>query len=210
MSDVSRALRPPWPNLAVQREGVHFGIWVFLASEILFFSGLFVTYSIYRSFNPRAFAEAGRHAELFYGTINTALLLTSSMTMAVALRASKARLRKMTLMTLALTLLLGLGFLLCKGLEYRDDLSEHLFPGAHFAIASPQAQLFWTLYWIMTGVHAIHMSGGIVAVLAVWALFWRRTIPVQDSTMEGVATYWHFVDSVWLVLFPLLYLVGRS
>ena len=210
MSNVSRALQEPWPDLAVQREGVHFGIWVFLASEILFFSGLFLTYAVYRSFNPQAFAEAGRHAEIFYGTLNTGLLLTSSMTMAVALRASRARSRRITLTALALTVLLGFGFLFCKGLEYHDDLSKHLFPGPHFAIASPPAQLFWSLYWIMTGIHAIHMSGGIAAVVTVWVLFWRRTIPVQNSTMEGVAAYWHFVDLVWLVLYPLLYLVGRS
>ena len=210
MSDVSRALQEPWPNLAAQREGVHFGIWVFLASEILFFSGLFITYAVYRHFNPQAFADAGKETNLFYGTLNTGLLITSSMTMAVALRAAKARLLVMTLTGLALTMLLGLGFLLCKGLEYEDDVSKNLFPGPAFPLAPGPTQLFWMLYWIMTGLHAIHMSAGILAVVTVGILFWRRIIPVQGSTMEGVATYWHFVDSVWLVLYPLLYLVGRS
>ena len=210
MSGASGALQEPWPNLAVQREGVHFGIWVFLASEILFFSGLFITYAVYRSFNPDAFYAAAAHTELFYGTLNTAILLTSSMVMTVALRASAARLRGITLACLALTALLGLAFLFCKGLEYRDDLHKHLFPGAAFPLSSPQTQLFWMLYWIMTGIHAIHLSAGIAVVVAVAVLFWRRVIPVQDSTMEGVATYWHFVDLVWLVLYPLLYLVGRS
>lgn len=209
MTDVSRALQPPWPNLAVQREGVHFGIWVFLASEILFFSGLFVTYAIYRSFNPQAFAEAGRHAEIFYGTLNTGLLLTSSMTMAVALRASKARLRGMTLAALALTVLLGFGFLLCKGLEYHDDISKNLFPGPHFAIASPPAQLFWMLYWIMTGIHAVHLTAGVLIVLTVVVLLNWEIAPIQGSTIEGLSIYWHFVDCVWIVLFPLLYLIGR-
>jgi len=210
MSDVSRALQEPWPDLAAQRKGVHFGVWVFLASEILFFSGLFITYAVYRSFNPQAFAEAAKHTEIFYGTLNTGLLLTSSMTMTVALRAATARLRGLTLATLALTAALGLAFLFCKGLEYNDDLAKHLFPGPAFPLVPAQTQLFWMLYWIMTGIHAAHLTGGIIVVVVVAVLFWRKTIPVQGSTMEGVATYWHFVDSVWLVLYPLLYLVGRS
>ena len=105
---------------------------------------------------------------------------------------------------------LGLAFLFCKGLEYRDDLTKNLFPGADFPLKPPQTELFWMLYWIMTGIHAVHLSAGIAVVITVTVLFSRRIVPVQDSTMEGVATYWHFVDSVWLVLYPLLYLVGRS
>jgi cytochrome c oxidase subunit 3 len=210
MSDLSRAVQEPWPNLAVQRQGVSVGIWVFIASEILFFSGLFISYAVYRSFNPEAFRAAAAQTELFYGTLNTGILLTSSMVMTVALRASTAQLRGVTLACLGLTALLGVAFLFCKGLEYRDDLHKNLFPGAAFPLTPPQTQLFWMLYWIMTGIHAVHLSAGIAVVMAVAVLFWRRVIPVQGSTMEGVATYWHFVDSVWLVLYPLLYLVGRS
>ncbi len=210
MSDVSRALQEPWPDLAVQRTGVSVGIWAFLASEILFFSGLFITYAVYRVSNAQAFQVAAAETELFYGTLNTAILLTSSMTMTVALRASGARLRRVTIACLAITAVLGLAFLFCKGLEYRDDLAKHLFPSADFSLKPPQTELFWMLYWIMTGIHAVHLSAGIAVVTVVTVLFWRRVVPVQDSTMEGVATYWHFVDSVWLVLYPLLYLVGRS
>jgi len=210
MSDVSRALQEPWPDLAVQREGVSFGIWVFLASEILFFGALIAAYAVYRSLNPEAFARAAEHTEILYGTINTVLLLTSSVTMTIALRASAARLRRITIVCLMLTLALGLAFLLVKGLEYKDDIDKSLIPGASFPLADPPTQLFWMLYWIMTGIHAIHLSAGILVVATVAVLFWRRIIPVQDSTMEGVATYWHFVDSVWLILYPLLYLVGRS
>jgi cytochrome c oxidase subunit III len=179
-------------------------------NDQVYFSALFVTYAVYRCFNAAAFTEAAKHTELFYGTLNTGLLLTSSMTMTVALRAATARLRTITMVALTLTALLGLGFLLVKGLEYHDDLTKSLFPGVGFPLSSPPTQLFWMLYWIMTGVHAVHLSAGIVVVIVVMVLFWRRAIPVQDSTMEGVATYWHFVDSVWLVLYPLLYLVGRS
>ncbi len=210
MSDVARALQEPWPDLRLQRQGVSLGMWLFLASEALFFAGLFVTYAVYRSFNAEAFRIAGAHTEIVYGAVNTALLLTSGLTMTVALRAATARLRDLTLICLGLTAALGIVFLACKGIEYHDDLARHLFPGADFPLAPPPTQMFWALYWIMTGIHAVHLSAGIVVVLVVFTLFERRSIPVQGSTMEGVAIYWHFVDAVWLILFPLLYLAGRS
>ena len=208
MSDA--ALREPWPDLRLQREGVGLGMWIFLASEVLFFAALFVTFAVYRSFNAEAFRVAGAHTEIVYGSINTALLLTSSLTMTIALRAATAFLRRLTLVCLAVTAALGLAFLICKGLEYHDDLAKHLFPGAGFRLSPPATEMFWGLYWIMTGIHAVHLSAGIGVVLVVFALFQRRAIPVQGSTMEGVAIYWHFVDLVWLVLYPLLYLGGRS
>lgn len=210
MTDIGRALQEPWLDLTLQREGVGLGIWVFLASEVLFFAGLFITYAVYRSLNPQAFDEAAAHTAIFYGSLNTAILLTSSLTMTVALRAATAQLRAVTVYCLAATAVLGLGFLVCKGLEYRDDIAQNLVPGAHFPLPAQATQLFWSLYWIMTGIHAIHLSAGILVVLAVIVLFQRGIIPVQGSTMEGVATYWHFVDSVWLILYPLIYLAGRS
>jgi len=210
MSDTAGALQHPWPNLRLQREGVGLGMWMFLASEVLFFGGLFVSYAVYRSFNEEAFRIAGEHTEIVYGTINTVLLLTSSLTMTVALRAATANMRDLTLACLAVTAALGVAFLICKGLEYREDLKEHLFPDPHFPLSPPATQMFWGFYWIMTGIHAVHLTGGIAIVLVVLVLFKRRVIPVQGSTMEGVAIYWHFVDSVWLVLYPLLYLAGRS
>jgi cytochrome c oxidase subunit III len=210
MSDLARALQEPWPDLRLQREGVSLGVWFFLASEVLFFGGLFATYAVYRSFNADAFRVAGAQTAIVYGSINTVLLLTSSLTMTVALRAATARLRDLTLLCLGATAALGAAFLICKGLEYRADLAKHLVPGPNFPLSPPATQMFWGLYWIMTGIHAIHLTGGIAVVLTVFTLFKRRVIPVQGSTMEGVAIYWHFVDSVWLVLYPLLYLAGRS
>jgi cytochrome c oxidase subunit III len=210
MSDASALLHEPWPDLRLQREGVSFGVWVFLASEVLFFGGLFLGYTVYRNFNAEAFRLAASHTEIVYGTINTGLLLTSSMTMTIALRAATVGMRQTTLILLAVTLALGIAFLATKGLEYASDLEKHLFPGPEFPLSPPAAQLFWAYYWVMTGIHAVHLSGGIIVVAAVSVLYWRRIIPVQGSTMAGVATYWHFVDAIWLVLFPLLYLVGRS
>lgn len=210
MSDTAGALQHPWPNLRLQREGVGLGMWLFLASEVLFFGALFIGYAVYRSFNEDAFRIASAHTEIVYGSINTFLLLTSSLTMTVALRAATANMRDLTLVCLAVTAALGIAFLICKGLEYREDLKEHLFPGPHFPLSPPATQMFWGFYWIMTGIHAVHLTGGIAVVLVVFILFKRRVLPVQGSTMEGVAIYWHFVDSVWLVLYPLLYLAGRS
>lgn len=210
MTDAAGALQEPWPDLALQREGVSLGMWVFLMSEILFFAGLFCTYAVYRGFNPDAFRLAASHTEIFYGATNTVILLTSSLTMTVALRAATARLRRLTIACLVVTAVLGLAFLAVKGMEYREDFAKALVPGEEFSLTPPETQLFWMLYWIMTGIHAIHLSAGVFVVGAVAALFARRVVPVQGSTMEGVAIYWHFVDSVWLVLFPLLYLGGRS
>jgi cytochrome c oxidase subunit III len=210
MTDIAGALREPWPDLRLQREGVGLGMWFFLASEVLFFGGLFISYAIYRHFNAEAFRVAGAHTQIVYGSINTAILLTSSFTMTVALRAATLRIRRLTILCLGATALLGIAFLACKGLEYRQDIAEHLFPGANFPLSPPATQLFWGLYWIMTGIHAIHLTAGIGVVLVVLTLFQRQIVPVQGSTMEGVAIYWHFVDSVWIVLYPLLYLAGRS
>jgi cytochrome c oxidase subunit 3 len=204
------ALQEPWPNLRMQREGVSLGMWIFLVSEVLFFGGLFITYAVYRSLNFDAFRIAGAQTDILYGSINTAILLTSSLSMTIALRAATIQLRRLTLLSLGLTAALGVAFLICKGLEYHDDLTKHLLPGPGFPLAPPATQVFWGLYWIMTGIHAIHLTGGILVVFAVFMLFKRDVIPVQGSTMEGVAIYWHFVDSVWLILFPLLYLGGRS
>jgi cytochrome c oxidase subunit III len=210
MTDLARALQEPWPNMRLQREGVGLGMWFFLASEVLFFAALFCSYTIYRSFNAEAFRIAGAHTKIVYGSINTAILLTSSFTMTVALRAATAQLRGLTLRGLGATAVLGVGFLICKGLEYRSDILEGLVPGPNFPLHPPVTEIFWSLYWIMTGIHAIHLTAGIGIVIVVMILFGRRVIPVQGSTMEGVAIYWHFVDCVWIFLYPLIYLVGRS
>lgn len=210
MTDIAAALREPWTDLDRQREGVTVGIWLFIASEVLFFGALFLGYGVYRSLYPEAFRIAGAQTEVLYGSVNLLLLLTSSAAMTIAVDASQQRMRRTTLVALALTILLGAGFLLCKGLEYRDDVAKGLFPGAHFTMQPPQTQLFWAFYWVMTSVHAIHLATGIVVVGVFAWMLWRRILPVGTPAILGVATYWHFVDTVWIILFPLLYLVGRS
>lgn len=204
------AVREPWHDLARQRQAVAVGIWLFVASEVLFFGALFLGYGVYRSLYPEAFRIAGAQTEVFYGSVNLVLLLASSAAMTIAVDAARQEMRRITVFCLALTIALGIAFLVCKGLEYRDDIARGLVPGRHFPLQGPHTQLFWAFYWVMTSVHAVHLATGIVAVAILAALLWRRAIAVQTPAVFGVATYWHFVDTVWIILFPLLYLVGRS
>ena len=148
---------------------------------------------------------------LLYGTLNTAILLTSSLTMALAVHAARANNMRSALRFLLITSRWGLAFLAVKGLEYHKDLEEHLWPGPHFRTdLPPQAQIFWFLYWVMTGVHAIHVTVG-VGVLSViaWMTARGRFSAAYHTPVEVSALYWHFVDIIWIYLYPLLYLINR-
>ncbi|MGY3453980.1 cytochrome c oxidase subunit 3 [Bradyrhizobium sp. USDA 4353] len=213
MSDESALLREPWLDFNRQREAGKFGIWVFLGSEMLFFGALLLTYTVCRIEHPDAFAVAGHETNIWYGTINTAVLLTSSLTMAMASQAaeSPAQLRRLVLNCLLATALLGLAFVVIKGFEYKEDIDKHLVPGTGFALPQPGAQLFYGLYWLVTGVHAVHLSIGIVLVSRLFWEFYRRELPTQaNPELEVAALYWHLVDIVWIFLYPLIYLPGRS
>ena len=210
MSDAPVLLREPWPNIERQREGVTFGIWLFIASEILFFGGLFLGYTLYRNIYPDAFKIAAQETEVFFGTLNTAILMTSSLTMAVASRGATRGFRRMTLWCLAVTVTLGCTFLVCKGFEYRDDIVNGLVPGPHFRLQPPATQIFWGFYWVMTGIHAIHVTAGIGVVSTIALQLYRRRIPLETTAIEAVALYWHLVDVIWIFLLPLLYLGGRA
>jgi cytochrome c oxidase subunit 3 len=205
------ALREPWHALARQREAASFGLWVFLGSELLFFGGLFLAYTVYRVVHPDAFLTAARETDVVYGTANTAILLTSSLTMALAARGAEAGLRRLALLSLAGTVALGCAFLVVKGFEYAEDIEHGLLPGHGFRLTPPATQLFFALYWIMTVVHAVHLTIGIGAVARLFVQGWRRTLPLRTSpAVEATALYWHLVDVIWIVIFPLLYLVGRA
>lgn len=210
MSDISRALHEPWPSLNRQKEAVSFGIWAFLASEVLFFGGLFLAYTIYRNLYPHGFVAAARETEIVFGTLNTAVLMTSSLSMAVAVRAAESSMRRLTFWCLIATAALGLVFLIAKGFEYHDDIVNHLVPGQDFKLHERGAEIFWAFYWIATGVHAIHLTIGIVIVITVATMVYRRAAPLHSPRYEGVALYWHLVDIIWIILLPLLYLVGRA
>ena len=213
MREESALLREPWFDLGRQREATKFGIWVFLGSEVLFFGALLLTYTICRIEHPDAFAEAGRETNIWYGTINTAVLLTSSLTMAMASQAAEAvdGVRRLVIGCLIATALLGLAFIVIKGFEYKEDIDKHLVPGGGFALRSIGTQLFYGLYWLVTGLHAVHLSMGIALVLRLAWLFHWRILPIgENPELEVTALYWHLVDIVWIFLYPLIYLPGRS
>ena len=214
MSDISRALQEPWPDLELQREGVNFGIWVFLASEVLFFSGMLLAYTVLRHAYPEGFAAAGRETNIVIGSVNTAVLLTSSATMAWAVHTAKLGHRKLLTILLVATAALGLVFVGLKGIEYAQEYAEHLVPGLDFSSDSPHAhaiELFYFLYFALTGIHAVHLSIGIVIVgIMAWRASRGAFGPAYYTPVEITGLYWHFVDLVWIFLYPLIYLNGRS
>ncbi|HKE16992.1 MAG TPA: cytochrome c oxidase subunit 3 family protein [Kofleriaceae bacterium] len=199
-------------DLAVQEHAVRLGVWLFLGSEVLLFAGLFALYTAYRTRYGAEFHAAIHHNDLAIGTTNTAVLIVSSFTMAWAIHALRRERRRTCLVSLAVTAALGATFLALKGVEYTHHFQHGIFPGAHYASAELPARgalLFFTLYFLMTGLHALHMIGGVSAVAWVSARVWRRrTTREYHPELEMVGLYWHLVDSIWIFLWPLFYLTG--
>lgn len=211
MPDIEVALQEQFEEMPQQKEAATLGMWAFLATEVLFFGAMFMSYIVYRTAYPQAFAAASHHTLVLFGTINTGILLTSSLTMALAVTAARENNLKWLVRFLAITVLFGIGFLVLKGFEYRADVHEHLWPGRNFKPElPPQAQIFWVLYWIMTGVHAVHVTVG-VGLLSVMARMSARGkfSGAYYTPVELSGLYWHFVDVIWIFLYPLLYLVQR-
>ncbi len=196
-----------------QKESASLGMWLFLGQEIMFFGGLFLAYTVYRWRYASAFAAASNDLDLRLGLLNTVVLIGSSLTIALAVRSAHLGKRKDLVGFLLATLALGGVFLGVKSIEYAQKFAHHLVPGPHFRFegADPtQAQMFFTLYFFMTGLHALHMIVG-MAIL-VWMLrpaAQGRWTPDNHNFVEGFGLYWHFVDIIWIFLFPLLYLIGR-
>jgi cytochrome c oxidase subunit III len=211
MADAHAALQEQFEEMPQQKEAATLGMWAFLATEVLFFGAMFMSYIAYRNAYPQAFAEASHHTIVLFGTVNTAILLTSSLTMALAVHAARENNIKWLFRFLTITIVLALAFLAVKGLEYREDLREHLWPGPHFKPElPPQAQIFWVLYWIMTGVHALHVTVGVGLLSTMAWLTSRRKFSADYYTpIEMSGLYWHFVDIIWIFLYPLLYLIQR-
>jgi len=192
-------------------------MWIFIASEMLFFGGLMLAYAWGRAYDPAGFAQASRHTHVLIGTVNTALLLSSSLLVALATLAAeidataRARLCRGLLAGAAL---IGLLFLALKGVEYRMEWREHLVPGPGFFAEESEpplrgAALFFAFYFIATGLHALHVAVGVVWLGVLGFAFHRRKRWADGTRTHIAGLYWHFVDAVWVLLYPLLYLVER-
>ncbi|HEX6186036.1 MAG TPA: cytochrome c oxidase subunit 3 family protein, partial [Pyrinomonadaceae bacterium] len=200
------------------------GMWVFIAQEVMFFGGLFLAYLIYRMKYPQAFMAASNHLDWKIGTFNTAVLIASSLTMALAVWATQVgKSRKVQVAFMAATVLLGLVFLGVKAVEYNDKYVDGLIPIAGWfspdaetrhmlteqGITLGQYQMFFWLYFAMTGLHALHMIIGVAIIAPIMWMAWRgRFSPEYHGPVENFGLYWHFVDIIWIFLFPLLYLLG--
>jgi cytochrome c oxidase subunit 3 len=206
-------LRHHFVDLEAQKEASTLGMWVFLVTEVLFFGGLFTAYVVYRSTYRRAFEGASNLLDIKLGAFNTAVLILSSLTMALAVWASSQGKKKLLILFLVLTILLGAVFLGVKVVEYQQKFVHHEVPGPHFVVPHglpPQSEMFFSLYFCMTGLHALHMIIGIG--LLTWLIAKARRgafTPRYNTPVDMVGLYWHFVDIVWIFLFPLLYLLGR-
>ncbi|MBY8829465.1 cytochrome c oxidase subunit 3 [Hephaestia mangrovi] len=202
-------IHEPFETAARQKVAVPFGVWSFLATECLFFGGIFLFYAYARWHGGEAFSAGAKETDIWFGSANTFILMTSSLTMAIAERATKEGLVRLARWMLWATIGFGLAFLVVKGFEYRKDISEHLIPGPHFKLEQGPAAQFWAFYWTVTVTHAIHLTIGLGVVGRLLWIDRRGDLAPHATTAEGTALYWHLVDIVWVILYPLLYLVGR-
>ena len=212
-----------------QREAGSFGMWLFLLTEIMFFGGLFFSYLLYRNWYYDAFFTASNQLSIPLGTANTAILITSGFFMALAVWSAEMRRRKMLVWTLVFTVIFGIAFLCIKGQEWHIEWVHHHIPGAHYDVSefvnpaahgiqekplapdmAQRTQIFFFLYFAMTGMHALHM---VIGVFILFWLLWRAKrgdfSAGYVAPIENFGLYWHFVDIVWLFLYPLLYLINR-
>ncbi|HUZ12623.1 MAG TPA: cytochrome c oxidase subunit 3 [Caulobacteraceae bacterium] len=210
MSQTGVTVREPWPDARREETGLQFAMWVFLATEVLFFGALICTYAVNRWAHPAAVREAGRHAAFAYGLANTVILTLSGLSMAIADRAVKEQLGALAKACLWITLALGTAFVVIKALEYYKDISDNLWPGPDFALRGAGARPFWSFYWVATGVHAIHLTIGLGVVARLLVFAHRGSLVRRVPSMTISTLYWEFVDIVWLFLFALIYLVGRT
>ncbi len=208
-------------DLEQQHEASSVGMWVFLATEVMFFGGLIAAYTVYRAISPREIALASQHLNVGLGCLNTVILLGSSLSMALAVRAAQLQRRRNLLWCLAITAALGVCFLGVKAVEYYQEYREHLIPGLNFQnpaqvvakstglpLDPRRFEMFFVLYFFMTGLHAFHLIVGIALVSVMALLTWRRWLSGSGETqIEVTGLYWHFVDVVWVFLYPLLYLI---
>ena len=211
-----RSLRPEtqYATLSQQGETAQLGMWVFIATETLFFGALIFTYFIYRNAYPKEIAEAAKDSVLWCGSVNIGILLTSSLTMVLAIDAAADGRRRSLRNWLRATALLGVAFICIKGFEWYLDYSSNEVPSVNFIIKpqeAPPGELFWIFYFVATGLHALHLTIGIGLILyMLWRVRRGDLTPAYYPPLEVVGRYWSFVDTVWIFLYPTIYLVGRS
>ena len=191
-------------------EGSKLGMWLFLFTEILLFGGLFILYSAYRARYPIEFHNAGRHLNVVIGVANTIILLTSSLTVALSVSAIRKGDRKISIRGLAATIVLGVAFLINKYIEWSAEIHNGLYPNSPVLTQRPHGdQIFFGLYYSMTGLHGLHVVAGIVLLSIMFILMIRQRITSTDfNKLENAGLYWHLVDVIWIFLLPLFYLAA--
>ena len=216
MSDVSIThdahVQHHFADAEQQRESAKFGMWLFLLTEVLLFGGLFVAYGVFRAWYPEMFINAHKHLDVILGGINTVVLITSSLTMALSIRSMQINNKKQTIFYLILTLLFALTFLVIKYFEYSHKIELGQLPGKLFTyqgIQGSNPHIFFSIYFAMTGLHGIHVLIGMIVIG--WILIRiakNHFSPEYYTPIEMAGLYWHLVDMIWIFLFPLLYLIG--
>ena len=198
-------------SLDRQVDAARLGMWLFLSTEVLLFVGLFVAYSVYRYSFPHAWAEASRHSEIWAGTTNTFVLITSSLTVALAIHFVREEKPRVAALLLGVTLLFGLVFMGIKSIEYWNHFHEGALPGKYYRLHEvmlPGVSMYWSLYFLMTGLHGLHV---LIGMTVIGVVLYRTLHGYYDSGyyvgIELAGLYWHLVDLIWIFLFPLLYLV---
>lgn len=190
--------------------GGRIGMWLFIATEILLFGGLFLLYSMYRLKNPAAFHAGSLELSIFFGTLNTVILITSSFTVALSIHALHDRHRRNAVIFIIMTIGLALGFLIVKSFEWSEKFEHGLFPGAAVLMGKAHGEiLYFGLYFMMTGLHAVHVIVGIGVLSVVLGRVLRGSINADHPiVLENAGLYWHLVDVIWIFLFPLFYLIS--
>jgi cytochrome c oxidase subunit 3 len=216
-------LRHHFSDMGQQQNSATLGMWLFLVTEIMFFGGMFCAYLVYRLRHFNDFAAASQQLTLWMGAVNTAVLLVSSWTMAMAVRSAQLGKQKLLVMFLILTLIFGLAFLGIKAIEYHEKFEHHHVPGVNFQFSETlkghpdypvnphHAEMFFSIYFAMTGMHALHMviGAGLLTFLILTAIKGKYSAGYY-TPVENIGLYWHFVDVIWIYLFPLLYLISRK
>ena len=211
---MSRPVEHQFDDIHQQREAAYQGMWIFLSTEVLFFGAVILGYTVYRSLYYHPFLEGSHHLSVMLGGINTAVLLCSSLCMALAVHSAQQGNSRKLIIYLVVTAVIGAAFLGIKGIEYYDHYREHLFPGLNFSYPGDDAnrvELFMVFYFILTGMHALHMLVGLGMLLTLVFLTTRGKFSAEYyGPVDMGGLYWHFVDIVWVFLFPLLYLVDKA